>query len=84
MFDCTCNTQNSLLLDQHNGDDAPQDHPLSTVTTLWVKRHGITVQFPILAKRFLSLNVQKRPGDHPTSYAMDSGGIIPGSKAAGV
>ena len=25
MFDCTCNTQNSLLLNQHNGDDAPQD-----------------------------------------------------------
>ena len=24
MFDCTCNTQNSLLLNQHNGDDAPQ------------------------------------------------------------
>ena len=23
--DCTCNTQNSLLLNQHNGDDAPQD-----------------------------------------------------------
>ena len=26
MFDCTCNTQNSLLLNQHNGDDATQDH----------------------------------------------------------
>jgi len=25
VFDCTCNTQNSLLLNQHNGDDAPQD-----------------------------------------------------------
>ena len=25
MFDCTCNTQNSLLLNQHNGDDTPQD-----------------------------------------------------------
>ena len=25
MFDCTCNTQNSLLLNQHNGDDVPQD-----------------------------------------------------------
>jgi hypothetical protein len=25
MFDCTCNTQNSLLLNQHNGDDAPQE-----------------------------------------------------------
>jgi len=25
MFDCTCNTQNSLLLNQHNGDVAPQD-----------------------------------------------------------
>jgi len=24
VFDCTCNTQNSLLLSQHNGDDAPQ------------------------------------------------------------
>ena len=24
MFDCTCNTQNSFLLNQHNGDDAPQ------------------------------------------------------------
>ena len=26
MFDCTCNTQNSLLLNQHNGDDAPHDY----------------------------------------------------------
>ena len=26
MFDCTCNTQNSLLLNQHSGDDAPQDY----------------------------------------------------------
>ena len=26
MFDCTCNTQSSLLLKQHNGDDAPQDY----------------------------------------------------------
>jgi len=25
VFDCTYNTQNSLLLNQHNGDDAPQD-----------------------------------------------------------
>jgi len=25
LFDCTCNTQNSLLLNHHNGDDAPQD-----------------------------------------------------------
>ena len=25
MFDCTCNTQYSLLLNQHNGDDAPQE-----------------------------------------------------------
>ena len=25
VFDCTCNTQYSLLLNQHNGDDAPQD-----------------------------------------------------------
>jgi len=25
VFDCTCNTQNSLLLNQHNGYDAPQD-----------------------------------------------------------
>ena len=24
-LDCTCNTQNSLLLIQHNGDDASQD-----------------------------------------------------------
>jgi len=24
VFDCTCNTQYSLLLNQHNGDDAPQ------------------------------------------------------------
>ena len=29
MFDCTCNTQNSLLLNQHNGDDAPQDTTVS-------------------------------------------------------
>ena len=26
VFDCTCNTQNSMLLNQHNGDDAPQEH----------------------------------------------------------
>jgi len=26
VFDCKCNTQNSLLLNQHNGDDAPQDY----------------------------------------------------------
>ena len=25
MFDCTCNTQNCLLLNQHNGDVAPQE-----------------------------------------------------------
>jgi len=25
VFDCTCNTQNSLLSNQHNGDDAPQE-----------------------------------------------------------
>ena len=25
VFDCTCNTQNSLLLNQYNGDDAPQE-----------------------------------------------------------
>jgi len=25
VFDCTCNTQNFLLLNQHDGDDAPQD-----------------------------------------------------------
>jgi len=25
VFECTCNTQNTLLLNQHNGDDAPQD-----------------------------------------------------------
>jgi len=25
VLDCTCNTQNSLLLNQHNGDDALQD-----------------------------------------------------------
>jgi len=24
VFDCTCNTQNSLLSNQHNGDDAPK------------------------------------------------------------
>ena len=24
MFDCTCDTQNYLLLNHHNGDDAPQ------------------------------------------------------------
>ena len=26
VFDFTCNTQNSLLLNQHNGDDAPQEN----------------------------------------------------------
>ena len=25
MFECTCNTQTSFLLNQHNGDDAPQE-----------------------------------------------------------
>ena len=25
VFECTCNTQNPLLLNQHNGDDAPQE-----------------------------------------------------------
>jgi hypothetical protein len=25
VFDCRFNTQNSLLLNQHNGDDAPQE-----------------------------------------------------------
>ena len=58
----------------------PVNHPLSTVTRLWVKRHRIMVQFPTWAKKFSSLNVQNRPGDHPTSYSMDSGGIIPGVK----
>jgi len=24
--DCMCNTQNSLLLNQHNRDEAPQDY----------------------------------------------------------
>ena len=38
MFDCTCNTQNSLLLNQHDGDDALQDHqcasiPMRPITT---------------------------------------------------
>jgi len=28
VFDCTCNTKNSLLLKQHNGDDAPQNYVL--------------------------------------------------------
>jgi len=27
-----CNTQNSLLLNQHNGDDAPQNFPKNLVT----------------------------------------------------
>jgi hypothetical protein len=26
VFDCTCNTQNSLLLNQHNGDDVRQNY----------------------------------------------------------
>ena len=26
VFDCTCNTQNSLLLNQHNGDDVPHNY----------------------------------------------------------
>ena len=25
MFDCTCNTQKLFVLNQHNGDDAPQN-----------------------------------------------------------
>ena len=33
MFDCACNTQNSLLLNQHKGDDAPQDYKMETVIT---------------------------------------------------
>jgi hypothetical protein len=28
---CTSNTQNSLLLNQHNGDDAPQDQAFKTL-----------------------------------------------------
>ena len=34
MFDCTCNAQNSLLLNQHNGDDAPQGRSISLIP-LW-------------------------------------------------
>ena len=34
MFDCTCNTQNSLLLNQHNGDDAPHDYLVSGRTNV--------------------------------------------------
>ena len=33
MFDCTCNTQNSLLLNQHNGDDAPEDYNCTFLIT---------------------------------------------------
>ena len=32
MFDCTCNRQNSLLLNLHNGNDAPQNVTLLFVT----------------------------------------------------
>jgi len=36
VFDCTCNTQNSLLLNQHNGDDAPQEGRYLQLGTLKV------------------------------------------------
>ena len=39
MFDCTCNTQNSLFLNQHNGNDAPQDSSYKD-RTFW--RNGPT------------------------------------------
>ena len=32
VFDCTCNTQNSLLLNQHNGDDASRKKPKAKKT----------------------------------------------------
>ena len=32
MFDCICNTQNSLLSNQHNGDDAPQKEKKVTIS----------------------------------------------------
>ena len=34
MFDCTCKTQNSLLLNQHNGDDAPQDYEINVFSII--------------------------------------------------
>ena len=36
MFDCTCNTQYSLLLNQHNGDDTPKKKS----STQCLKRDG--------------------------------------------
>ena len=37
VFDCTCNTQNSLLLNQHNGDDAPQNHEVLYSVVVYLK-----------------------------------------------
>jgi hypothetical protein len=34
MFDCMCHTQNSLLLNQHNGDDAPQNYTVMVFSAL--------------------------------------------------
>jgi len=40
VFDCTCNTQNSLLLNQHNGDDAPQEHVIGSYSSVIATMHG--------------------------------------------
>ena len=36
MFDCTCNTQNSLLLNRHNGDDALQNGSCDQLEKVYV------------------------------------------------
>ena len=44
MFDCTCNTQNSLLLNQHNGDDAPQEQVRQSPSFKTEDNTGIPVE----------------------------------------
>ena len=39
------NTQNSLLLNQHNGDDAPQDEKLKSVSSACVRDWNYMVTF---------------------------------------
>ena len=43
MFDCTCNTQNSLLLNQHYGDDAPQQEKHWGHTTHQIRQDGTAI-----------------------------------------
>ena len=60
MFDCTCNTQNSLLLNQHNGDDAPQDWEHSSAVFKKISTAGSSLalhagEWPVM---YLKLRLQ--------------------------